>query len=118
MQRIEELTSSNEVFIFHSYLQHDSEKWWEKYCLRYGVYLILEQGEQKDANAFAHRHGLTIDPKDDAKIGGEHCAAVVERDMTDDRSKDHRHMQAGVISDDDGRKAIYMLHFLGKPFHT
>lgn len=72
-----------------------------KECLRYHTYLIPEEVEQKTVTAFRSGNDLTIAAKSEEKVASEDSAVVVDRDMTDIRSKSGRHVQACVIFEDD-----------------
>lgn len=45
------------------------------------------------SNWFGYGNGLSIAPKAEAEIGGEDIAIVVDRNMTDARGEDDRHVQ-------------------------
>lgn len=54
----------------------------------------------KDAIAFSYIIGRSIAPMADAKVGGEDRVLVVERNMTDVRSKDDGYILVGKIPDE------------------
>lgn len=83
------------------------------YCLCYHMYLIPKEGDMKKAIvSFGHGNGLNITPKLDEEVGGEESAVVVERKMTNVKIEDDRHVQAGVIPEDDWRRATYLLYLV------
>lgn len=89
------------MFVDHGYVQHAGEKSRRKYCLRYHMYLILEEMPLKDAIEYASSNGLSVAPKDEAEIGGEDCTVAVARSTTDVRSEDDREVQVCVIPNED-----------------
>lgn len=106
---MEEVTiSPNSVFIGHSYLQHAGPAWRRKYCLRYHMYLILEEMEWKDAIDISYGNGLSISPKAGTAVGGDNSAVVVEINMSYVTSEDDRHVQAGGILHEYCRRATYL----------
>lgn len=64
----------------------------------------------KDAIAFAYSHSLSVAPKADAELGGEDIAVVIERNLTNVRGKNDRHMQAGVTPDNYFKRATYLCY--------
>lgn len=67
--------------------------------------LIEKEVELKDGIDFANFNGLGIAPKASEYIEGEDSAALVKRNMTDDRSGDDGHWQAVLFPDEDWRRA-------------
>lgn len=82
------------------------------YCQRYHIYLILEKVELEETTAYLCGNRLGIASNANGEVGGEGIKVVVQREMTEMRSKDRFYVQAGVISDDDKRRASCVLHFL------
>lgn len=74
--------------------------------------LISENGEMKDAIAFAYSDTLREASKAGAEVGDEDIVVVVKRNMTNVRIKDDGHVQAGTIPSDDWRRATYLVFFV------
>lgn len=53
------------LFIGHGYVQDDAAAWCGKYCLRYHINLIPQNGQLKDAIAFAFNNTLGIEATSD-----------------------------------------------------
>lgn len=60
------------------------------------MYLIPEGVQLKDAIIFAYKNGLSIDSMADAEVGAMDSTVVLERNLTDARSENIGHVQAGV----------------------
>lgn len=64
----------------------------------------------KNAIAISYANGLRVGGQPDAEDGGEDSAVVVKRNMAHVRNEDDGQVQAGVVPDDDWRRAPYLIY--------
>lgn len=55
---------------------------------------------------------LSVASKSDGEVRGEYSAVVVELIMNDVKKEDTRHVEAGIFTEDDERRAIYLFYFV------
>lgn len=79
-----------------------------KEYLLYHIYLIQEEGHLKDPVAFAHGHSLSKALKAGAKVRCEESGIVAEESLTDAINEENTQVKAGVISEEDYRKATHL----------
>lgn len=67
------------VLTGHGHLQQADAERHGKYCLLRHMFLVLEELKMEEATPSGYGNSLSIDEKDDEKVGGKESAEFVKR---------------------------------------